>query len=106
VEAVAGVSGFGETDDGFGGEGILVAEAQPIVRRICVATLGETGAAGIAYIEQVAEDLDAGALLAVAEESGDRDAEKLPEKVEEGGFEGGDDVDGGAEVEGLRTAAS
>jgi hypothetical protein len=106
VEAVAGVGGFGETDDGFGGEGLLVAEAQPIVGRFCVATVRETGTAGIAYIKQVAEHLDAGALLAVAEESGDRDAEKLPEKVEEGGLEGGYDVDGGAEVEGLRAAAS
>ena len=67
MEAVTGVRRFGETDDGFGGEGLLVAKAQPIVSRICVATVRETRAAGIAYIEQVAEYLDAGTLLAVAE---------------------------------------
>ncbi len=85
VEAVAGLGGFGEMDDGFGGEGLLVAETQPVVGG-CVATVGEIGLAAVADVEEVAEHFDAGALLAVAEEGCDGDAEKLAEKIEQGGL--------------------
>ena len=56
----------------------------------------------VADVEQVAEHLDRVALLAFAEQRGDRHAEVLAEQVEQRGFDRRDRVDRGAQVEGLQ----
>ena len=60
----------------------------------------------VADVEQVAEHLDRVALLAFAEQRGDRHAEVLAEQVEQRRLDRGDGVDGGAQVEGLQAAAA
>ena len=60
----------------------------------------------IADVEQVAQHLDRVALPAFAQQGGDRHVEVLAEQVEQRRFDGGDGVDGGAQVEGLQPAAA
>ena len=65
---------------------------------------GEVGALAVADEEKVAQHLDAVALLALAEQLRDRQAEVLAEEVEHRRLDRGHGVDGGAQVEGLQAA--
>ena len=60
----------------------------------------------VADVEQVAEHLDRVALLAFAEQRGDRHVEVLAEQVEQRRLDRGDGVDRRAQVEGLLAAAA
>ncbi len=106
LEAEALLRGLGLADDGFRGEGFLVAEAMPGVRRAGFVAVAEGRLATVADEEQVSEHLDLGALLAFAEERRDGLALELTEEVEQGGFDRGDGVDGHAQVEGLQAATT
>ena len=66
VEAVAGLRGFGESEDCCGGEGFIVAQAEPVIGCVGFATVGQVGFVAVANVEEVAEDVDLGALLAFA----------------------------------------
>ena len=71
-----------------------------------LAEVREVGPVRVADVEEVAEHRDAVALLAVAEQLGDGDAERLAVQVEQRRLQRGDGVDGGAQVEGLQPAAA
>ena len=71
-ESVAGVCGFGESEHGFGGEGFLMAQTQPGVVGVGLAAVREVGLASVANVEQIAEDLDAGTLLAFTQKGRNR----------------------------------
>ena len=85
---------------------LFVAQAEPVVVCLRFGLVGEGGLVPVADVEEIAEDVDAGALLAFAEEFGYGDVEELAEEVEQGRLDGGDGMDGGAEVEGLQAAAT
>ena len=97
--------GLGEAENGVGGEGLFVAQAKPIVAGIGLAAIGKIGPGAVANEEEIAEDIDGGALTAFTQKIGDRDGEKLAEQIEQSRLDGGDGVDGGAQIEGLQTAA-
>ena len=82
-----------------------MAQAEPIIGRVGLAFVGKIGLVAVSDVEEVAEDGDGGALLAFAQKSGDGQVEELAEEVEESGLDGGDGVDGGAQVEGLEAAS-
>ena len=106
VEAIACLRGLGEAHDGLRGQRLFVAQPRPVVLGVRLFAIGKIGLAAVADIEQIAEHLDTVALLALAEQGGDRHAEELAEQIEHRGFDGGDHVDGGAQVEGLQAAAA
>ena len=84
---------------------LLVAKATPVVT-LLGGTIVEFGLVAIADEEQIAEKLHRGALLAFAEQRGDRHAEKLPEQIEQRGFDRGERVNHDAQVKGLKAAAA
>ncbi len=106
LEAVAPFGGLGQAHDRLRGERLLVAKPVPVVLGVGLADVVAAGAVGVADVEEVAEDADGVALLAVAEQGGDRYLQVLAEQVQEGGLHGGDGVHGGAQVEGLGAAAA
>ena len=73
---------------------------------LLVAEVVQVGLLAVTDVEQVAEHLHRVPLLPVAaEQRGDRKVEVLAQQVQERRFDGGDDVDGGPQVEGLQAAA-
>ncbi|OBQ38969.1 MAG: hypothetical protein AN484_23750 [Aphanizomenon flos-aquae WA102] len=78
----------------------------PGVRRAGFVAIAEGRLATVSDEEQVAEHLDFGALLALAEKRRDGLALELAEEVEQGGFDRRDGVDGHAQVESLQAAAA
>lgn len=81
-------------------------DAVPVDVRVRGADVVQVGPVRVADVEEVAEYPYGVALLPVAEEGGDRDFEVLAEQVEEGRLDGGDRVDGGAQVVGLGAATA
>ncbi|MOA05746.1 hypothetical protein D3C78_1253560 [compost metagenome] len=96
LEAVAGVGRLGLADDGLGSQRLLVAHAEPGVVGVGLVAVAEVGLAAVADEEQVAEHLHLVALLAFAEQGGDRHAEVLAEQVEQRRLQCGDRMDGDA----------
>ena len=96
---------FGEAHDRLRRHRGFVPQAKPVVTGTGVARVAQTGLALVADEEQVAEHLDCIALLAFAEQRRHRHAKVLAQQVEQGRFEGGDDVNRGAQVKGLQAAA-
>ena len=97
---------FGEAHHGFGGHGLLVTHAEPVVVGVRFAAVGEVGFVLIADVKQVAKHLHFIALLAFTEQCRDWHVEVLTEQVEQCGFEAGDRVNSDAQVEGLQAAAA
>ncbi|WP_255542637.1 hypothetical protein [Azospirillum sp. INR13] len=106
VEAVAVMGGFRQADHRIGGQGHVMAQAEPVVPGIGFAAIGQGGLGPVADIEKIAQHLDRVALLALAEQGGDRNLQELAEQVEQGGFQSGDGMDGDSQVEGLQAAAA
>ena len=83
-----------------------MAQAQPVVGGIRRGGVGQLGLRAVADVEEIAQHVHGLALLPFAEQGRDRHAEKLAEQVEQRGFDGGDGVNGGAQIEGLQAAAA
>ena len=106
VEAVARLRGFGEAHDGLGRQRLFVAQTQPVVLGVGSTEVGQIGLLAVSDIEQIAEHQNLLALLALAEQRGDGHVEELAQQIEQSGFDGGDGMDGDAQVEGLRAASA
>ncbi len=105
-EAVMVVGGFGQPHHGLRRHRLLVAEVEPFGLAGLALDVVELALAPVADEEEIAERLDAVALLAFAEQRGDRQVEMLAEQVEQRGLDRGDRVDHHAQVEGLLAAAA
>src|SRR6516164_4723987 len=71
-----------------------------------LAEIGQIGLVTIADIEQVSQSFDGIALLAFAQQCGDRHAEKVPQEIEQRRLKCRHRVNGGAQIEGLGAAAT
>ena len=100
------MGGFSQAEERGDGQRFLIAEAEPWVGRAALIAIGQVGFCAIADEEQVAEYVDGGARLPFPKERRDRKLNEPAEEIEEGGFDRGDGVDGGALIEGLNAAAS
>src|SRR5579883_639512 len=105
-KAVEVMGCFGEPHDGLGRHRLLMAQPEPVDRFVFACDISETGLAAVADKEEIAERLDAGALLALAEQGGDRQAKMLAEQVEQRGLHCRHRVDHHAQVKGLLAAAA
>ncbi|MNF78565.1 hypothetical protein D3C84_607530 [compost metagenome] len=106
VEAITRMGRLGLANDGLGAQRFLVAHAEPGVVGIGFVAIAQVGLLAVADKEQVTEHLHRVALLAFAEQGRHRHAEVLAEQVEQRRLQGGDRMDGDAQVEGLQAAAA
>ncbi len=84
AEAVAFLGGFGQGHHGLGGHGLLPAQRLPAVCRVVLHQVRQVRPGVVADEEEVAEHRYRVALLPVAEQFRDGDAEELPVQVQQG----------------------
>ena len=80
VEAVARMGRFGEAHDRLRRQGLLVAQPQPVDRRVGSLAIGQIGLVAVADEEQIAQHLHRVALLAFAQQRRHRHAEIWPSR--------------------------
>ena len=105
-KAVARVRGLGEAHDRLRRQGVLVAQARPVVRCVGVCDVRKIGAPPVTDVKEIPQHRHLAALDAIAEKCRHRHLEMLAEQVEQRRFEGGHCMHGGAQVEGLFPAAA
>ena len=105
-EAVVIVGGFGQPHDSFRRHRFLMPQSEPVDLLVFARGIGEVGLVAVADVEEIAERLDAGALLAFAEQRRDGKVQMLAEQIEQRRFDRGHRVDRDAEIEGLLAAAT
>src|SRR5262249_24415393 len=104
VETVAIMRRVRQPYDRLVRQRFFVPKTEPIVSSLF--PIGQSGLLAVADIKQIAEGFDGVALLALSQERRDRNTQELTEQVEQRSFDGGDRVDGGAQIKSLETAAS
>ena len=106
VETVLLAGGFRLAHDGLGSQRNLVPHAKPVIAGTGVACVIQRGFAAVAHKEQVTQHFDCVALLPFAEQGSHRHIKVLAQQVEQGRFNRGNGMDGGAQVKRLLAAAT
>ena len=104
VKAVLVVRRLGQPHHRVRRQRLFVAQAIPVAGLIFLALVGERRLFTVADVEQVAEHLNAVALLSIAQQRGDVDLQMLAQQVEQRRLNAGDHVNGGAQIKGLAAA--
>ena len=97
---------LGEAHDRLRRHRYLMAQVEPVRLAGLAVDVGQAGLPPVADEEEITERLDAGTLLAFAEQCGDQEIEMLAEQIEQRALHRGHRMDGDAEVEGLLAAAA
>jgi hypothetical protein len=95
---------FREARDGLGCHRLFVAQAEPVIAGIRFASVRQFGTPAVSDVKEIAEHVDRVALLPIAEEFGNGDAQILPQEVEQSSLETRDGVDRDPKVERLLAA--
>ena len=104
LKAVFLVGGLGQSNNGLGGHGLLMAQAVPLAVGIRLGSVGQVGLLAVAHIEQVAQETHPLPLDAIAHQRGGGHIQILAQQVQQRGLNGGDHMHAGAQIEGLLAA--
>ena len=97
---------LGESDHCLGRESHLVPQAQPLVIDMWRAEIGQVGLGTVADIEEVPQSFGGSALLAFAQQRGNRHAEEVAQEIKQRRLDRRHCVNSRAQVEGLHAAAT
>ncbi|MCY1416811.1 hypothetical protein D9M71_323280 [compost metagenome] len=106
AEAIARLGGLGQPHHCFRGQGLFMAQAEPVVLAVGFVAVGQVGLLAVADVEQVTEHLHRIALLPLAQQCRHRHVQVLAEQVEQRRLDGRHRMHGNAQVEGLQATAS
>ena len=106
IKAIFFIRGFRQAHHRVRGHRFIVTHTIPVAFFVRLALVRQRGEFAIADKEQVAEHFHFAALLAVAQQGGDIDAQMLAQQIQHRGFNARDHMDSGAQIKRLQTTAT